>query len=125
MRASRPLAGAGISTSTLSVVTMQMVSSASIQSPGRFNHSVIVPSATETPIWGIVTSTVVPLSVGEELTARLLHVVQLREHVLLERGAERDRDVRRGQPPHRRVQVLEGPLGDQSRDLGPGPAGAG
>jgi len=54
----------------------------------------IVPSATDTPIWGIVTSTSV--SVSEELTARLLHAVDAGEDGLFERGRERDRDVRRG-----------------------------
>ena len=98
--------GDGISTSTLSVVTSQIVSSASTQSPGRLSHSTIVPSATETPICGIITSTCA--SVREELTARLLHVVELRQDRLLERRAERDRHVGRGQPPDRRVEVLEG-----------------
>ena len=41
-------------------------SSASTQSPTCFFHSTTVPSATETPIWGIVTSMA---SVLEELTA--------------------------------------------------------
>ena len=60
MRSTRPLAGEGISTSILSVVTSQIGSSASTQSPGRLRHSTIVPSATETPIWGMVTSTACP-----------------------------------------------------------------
>ena len=55
MRSKRPLAGEGISTSTLSVVTSHTGSSASTQSPGCLRHSTIVPSATETPIWGIRT----------------------------------------------------------------------
>ena len=92
---SRPDAGEGISTSILSVVTRQMVSSRSTQSPGRLRHSTIVPSATETPIWGITTRPAV--SVGEELTAGLLHVVELGQDRLLERRAERDRHVGRRQ----------------------------
>src|SRR4051794_2905030 len=119
MRSSRPAAGAGISTSILSVVTSQMGSSASIQSPGRFRHSTIVPSATETPIWGMTTSTaVVACSVGEELTAGLLHVVELREHRLLERWAERDRDVGGGKPSDWSVEILECLLDDDRSDLG-------
>ena len=104
-RSTRPLAGDGISTSILSVEMSQIGSSASTQSPGRLRHATIVPSATETPICGIVTST--ELSVCEELTARLLHVVELRQHGLLERGLNGIGTSGRGQPPHRRVEVLE------------------
>src|SRR5580765_297399 len=87
----RPLTGDGISVSILSVEISTIVSSRSIQSPGFFFQSAIVPSATETPIWGIVTSTLV--LVGEELTACLPHVVDLRQHRALERRRERDRHV--------------------------------
>src|SRR4051812_49986647 len=73
----RPLTGDGISVSILSVEISTIVSSRSTQSPGRFFQSAIVPSATETPIWGMVTSTTVVASVGEELTAVLPHVVEL------------------------------------------------
>ena len=79
----RPLAGDGTSVSILSVEMSQMVSSASTQSPGCLRHSTTVPSATDTPIWGMVTSTVV--LVGEELTARLLHAIDARQQSLLER----------------------------------------
>src|SRR3954465_9690193 len=109
----RPVAGAGTSVSTLSVEISTTVSSASTQSPTRFFHSTIVPSATDTPIWGIVTSASVELPlVGEELTARLLHVVDLRQNGALERRAERDRRVRRRHPYDRPVEVLERLLGD-------------
>src|SRR4051794_35997874 len=127
MRSSRPAAGAGISTSILSVVTSQMGSSASTQSPGRFRHSTMVPSATETPICGITTSTAFPVacSVGEELTAGLLHVFELGQHGLLERWAEWDRDIGRGEAPDRRVEVLERLLGDDRRHLGTDTGGPG
>src|SRR5205807_4459712 len=120
--ARRPLAGDGTSVSTLSVEISTTISSASTQSPTRFFHSTTVPSATDTPIWGMVTSaTALPL-VGEELTARLLHIVHLRENRSLERRAERDRDVRRGDAHDRAVEVLERVLGDQRRHLGADPA---
>src|SRR3954462_3907512 len=106
----RPDAGASTSVSILSVEIEAMISSRSTQSPGCFFHSTTVPSATETPIWGMVTST--RTSVCEELTARLLHVVDLRQHGLLERGRERDRHVRRGHADHRPVEVLPAALGD-------------
>src|SRR5437764_1105375 len=115
--ATRPVEGAGTSVSTLSVEISTIGSSASTQSPTRFFHSTTVPSATETPIWGIVTSTTV--SVGEELTARLLHVVDLGQDRALERRAERDRGVRRGDPDDRAVEVLERLLADQRGNLGP------
>src|SRR5207245_2328776 len=93
----------------------QMVSSASIQSPGCLRHSTTVPSTTDTPIWGIVTSTVV--LVLEELTARLLHAVDVRQESLLERRGERDRDVGGRHADDRPVEVLERVLCDQRRDL--------
>ena len=43
----------------------QITSSASTRSPGCLCHLRIVPSATETPICGIVTSTIAVGSVGE------------------------------------------------------------
>src|SRR4051812_4788867 len=110
--ATRPEAGDGISVSTLSVETSPIDSSASPQPPTRLRHSTIVPSATETPICGIVTSTAVEL-VGEELTARLLNVVDLWQHRTLQRRAERDRRVRRGHPHHPTLPVLQPPPCDQ------------
>ena len=50
-----PEAGLGISTSTLSVVTSAIVSSAATVSPTCLRHSRIVPSLTLIPIWGINT----------------------------------------------------------------------
>ncbi len=52
-----PDAGDSTSVSILSVEIEQMISSRSTLSPTAFFHSTTVPSATETPIWGIVTST--------------------------------------------------------------------
>ena len=48
--------------STLSVEISTIVSSASIVSPTFFAQRVIVPSDTLTPIWGITTSTSVPVA---------------------------------------------------------------
>src|SRR5690242_18461893 len=118
----RPVAGASTSVSILSVEIEAMISSASIQSPTCFFHSTTVPSATETPIWGIVTSISV-VSVLEELTARLPDVVDLGQHGLLERGRERDRRVRRAHAHDRAVEVLPRALGDERRHLGAGGAG--
>ena len=52
-----PLAGLGTSVSTLSVEISSSDSSAAISSPTCLSHFVIVPSETETPIWGMTTST--------------------------------------------------------------------
>src|SRR3954471_11674471 len=113
--ATRPVAGDSTSVSILSVEIAAMISSAVTQSPTCFFHSTTVPSATDTPIWGIVTSTYV--SVLEELTARLPHIVDLREHRLLERRRERDRHVGRRHPHDRPVEVLPALLGDDRRHL--------
>ena len=58
-----PAAGAGTSASTLSVETSTTISSASTRSPTRLRHSITVPSATESPICGMVIWTVVPASI--------------------------------------------------------------
>src|SRR5215213_7390939 len=100
----RPVAGASTSVSILSVEIAAMISSACTQSPTCFFHSTTVPSATDTPIWGMLTS--ISVSVLEELTACLPHVVDLREHRLLERRRERDRHVGRRHAHDRPVQVL-------------------
>src|SRR5215208_6984294 len=53
-----PLAGEGTSASTLSVEISTIVSSTSTLSPAALAHSRIVPSDTDSPIWGIVMSRV-------------------------------------------------------------------
>jgi hypothetical protein len=57
-----PLPGLGTSVSTLSVEISSSDSSASIGSPTCFSHLVIVPSETDTPIWGMTTSIAVPVA---------------------------------------------------------------
>ena len=52
---SLPLAGAGISASTLSVVTSTRASPSRTGSPGCFSHLATVPSVTDSPISGRVT----------------------------------------------------------------------
>ena len=56
-----PSAGLGTSVSTLSVEISSSGSSRPIESPTWRSHFVIVPSETETPIWGITTSVWVPV----------------------------------------------------------------
>ncbi len=59
--ATTPSAGLGTSVSTLSVEISSSGSSRPIGSPTCLSHFVIVPSETETPIWGITTSVCVPV----------------------------------------------------------------
>ena len=59
-----PEAGDGTSVSTLSVEISSSVSSASTVSPTCFDHFVIVPSETETPICGMTTSTAVLVAIS-------------------------------------------------------------
>ena len=59
----RPAAGLGTSVSTLSVEISSSGSSASTCSPSCLSHFVIVPSETDTPIWGITTSTAVSVAI--------------------------------------------------------------
>jgi hypothetical protein len=53
-----PAAGAGISASTLSVEISKSGSSRSTRSPTFFIHLVTVPSAIDSPIWGMMTSVI-------------------------------------------------------------------
>ena len=105
--------------SILSVETSRDVSSASTQSPGCLCHSTTVPSATDTPIWGIVTSTIVAGSILEELTAGLPYAIDGRQHHGLERRREGDRAVGRCDAHDRPVEVVEGVLGDERRTCAP------
>jgi hypothetical protein len=59
--ATTPSAGLGTSVSTLSVEISRSGSSRPMASPACLSHFVIVPSDTETPIWGITTSVCVPV----------------------------------------------------------------
>jgi hypothetical protein len=51
-----PASGEGISASTLSVVISKMGSSRSTASPTFFSQRTMVPSATDSPIWGMMMS---------------------------------------------------------------------
>src|ERR1035437_2806145 len=96
-----PLTGAGTSVSILSVEISQIVWSASIRSPACTRQPTTVPSTTDTPICGMVTSVSAPApapasapppepapaptpSVREELTARLLDTFDAGKHHLFQ-----------------------------------------
>ena len=59
---STPEPGLGTSVSTLSVEISSSGSSARTSSPTWRSHLVTVPSDTDTPIWGMTTSTAVPVA---------------------------------------------------------------
>ena len=81
-----------------------------------------VPSATETPIAGIATSTSV--SVGEELTARLPHAVDAGSTACSSGGRNGIGTSGVADAHDRAVEVLEALLGDQRGDLRARRAGA-
>ena len=62
--ATTPSPGLGTSVSTLSVEISSSGSSRPIGSPSCLSHFVIVPSETDTPIWGMTTSVCVPVDIA-------------------------------------------------------------
>ena len=70
--ATTPSAGLGTSVSTLSVEISSNGSSRPIGSPSDLSHFVIVPSETDTPIWGMTTSVCVPVDICSPSTPRAL-----------------------------------------------------
>src|SRR3989441_888706 len=145
--ASTPAAGAGISASTLSVEISNNGSSRFTGSPSCLSHLLKVPSAMDSPIWGMRTSMRAIMSprgaVGCQLSAcrrptadngfsvrreppcRLNDVFRLRQHEVLQRRRIRQRHVVGGHPHDRPVEPFERLLVDAGRDL-PGDApGAG
>ena len=86
--ATMPSPGLGISVSTLSVEISSSDSSRAIGSPSDFSHFVIVPSETETPIWGMTTSTCVFVAISRLVLRQRSEshhdVFDLREKRLLE-----------------------------------------
>ena len=73
-----PVPGLGTSVSTLSVEISSRGSSAWISSPSCLSHFVIVPSETDTPIWGITTSTAVGVATRPPSTQPVLAVLRPR-----------------------------------------------
>jgi hypothetical protein len=75
---STPAAGAGISASTLSVEISNSGSSRSIASPTFFNHRTMVPSATDSPIWGITTGVGILVSASPQRNCSGYRLVRLK-----------------------------------------------
>src|SRR5213594_434333 len=117
--ASTPAAGAGISASTLSVEISNNGSSRFTGSPTFLSHLLKVPSAIDSPICGINTSTraIVSPSVGREPTCGFYNVVGLRQHEVLKRGRVWQRHIVRRHAHDRPVEPLERLLVDARGDL--------
>src|SRR3989449_1291899 len=144
--ASTPAAGAGISASTLSVEISNNGSSRFTGSPSFLSHLLKVPSAMDSPIWGMRTSMRAIMSprsavgcqpsacrrptadsvfsVRREPPCSLNDVFRLRQHKVLERRCVRQRHVVGGHPHDRSVEPFERLLVDAGRDFpgdAPGP----
>src|SRR6266851_5759974 len=124
--ASTPAAGAGISASTLSVEISNSGSSRFTESPTFLSHLLKVPSAIDSPIWGISTSTraISSPSVGREPARSFHNVVSLREHKVFQRRCVGQRHVVRRYAHDRTVQPFECLLVDSRRDLAGDATGA-
>src|SRR6267143_4880056 len=117
--ASTPAAGAGISASTLSVEISNRGSSRLTVSPTFLSHLLKVPSAIDSPICGIKTSTraIVAPSVRREPARGLHNVIGLRQHEVFQRRCVRQRHVVRGHAHDWPVEPLERLLIDPRGDL--------
>src|SRR5689334_14830907 len=126
--ASTPAAGEGISASTLSVEISKIGSSRFTVSPTCLIQRDKVPSAMDSPIWGMITSilAMVGLQLVRREPASGPHDVRgLRQHEILELWRVGERHVMRGHAAHRRVEPLERQLVDPGGDLAGDPAGHG
>src|SRR6267142_848574 len=123
--ASTPADGAGISASTLSVEISNRGSSRLTGSPTFLSHLLRVPSAIDSPIWGIKTSTraIVAPSVRREPTRGLHDVVGLGQDEIFQSRRIRERDVVRGHAHDRPVEPFERLLVDPRRNLAGDPPG--
>src|SRR6266516_2501422 len=114
-----PAAGAGISASTLSVEISNNGSSRFTGSPTFLSHLLKVPSAIDSPICGINTSTraIFSPSVGREPSCGLDNIVSLGQHEVLERRRIWQRHIVCRHPHDRPVEPLERLLVDARGDL--------
>src|SRR6266571_4250204 len=117
--ASTPAVGAGISASTLSVEISNSGSSRFTSSPSFLSHLLKVPSAIDSPIWGMRTSTraIESPSIRREPSCGLHDIIGLGQHEIFQRRRIRQRHVVRSHPHDRAVQPCKGLLVDTRRDL--------
>src|SRR5216117_651083 len=124
--ASTPAAGAGISASTLSVEISNSGSSRLTVSPTFLSHLLKVPSAIDSPICGINTSTraIVSASVRRQPARGFDYIVGLRKYEVFQRRRVRQRHVVRGHAHDRSVEPFERLLIDARGNLPGDAAGA-
>src|SRR5205823_7978346 len=117
---STPDAGASISTVTLSVSISTIGSPFLTVSPGALSQRRTLPVSCASSSAGMMT--LAGIATGSRLPAERLRDLEdglLRRHgEVLEHRRERHRHVHGADAPHRRVEVIEGALGDHRRDLG-------
>ena len=101
---------------TLSVSTSNRLSPSLISSPTDLNQARILPSATVSPSWGmmIVEAIGLPVQHAPHLVGDALRA---RQRQILEMIGGRQRYVRRGDADDRAVQIPEGFVRDDRRDL--------
>src|SRR6266576_2269567 len=124
--ANTPAAGAGISASTLSVEISNSGSSRLTVSPTFLSHLLKVPSAIDSPICGINTSTraIVSPSVRRQPACGFHYIIGLRKYEVFQCRRVRQRHVVRGHAHDRSVQPLERLLIDARGNLPGDAAGA-
>src|SRR5213080_4960908 len=117
--ASTPAVGAGISASTLSVEISNSGSSRLTSSPSFLSHLLKVPSAMDSPIWGMRTSTraIESPSIRRKPSCGLHDIVRLGQHEIFQGRRIRQRHVVRRHPHDGAVQPREGLLVDARGDL--------
>src|SRR5436305_6312464 len=114
-----PAVGAGISASTLSVEISKSGSSRFTSSPSFLSHLESVPSAIDSPIWGMRTSTraIESPSIRRKPSCGLHDIVRLGPHEIFQGRRIRQRHVVRRHPHDGAVQPREGLLVDARGDL--------
>src|SRR6266550_2951701 len=114
-----PADGAGISASTLSVEISNSGSSRFTSSPSFLSHLERVPSAIDTPIWGMRTSTraIESPSIRRKPSCSLHNVCRLGQHEILQCRRVWQRHVVRGHPHDGAVEPSERLLVDARGDL--------
>src|SRR5918998_1071433 len=102
---------------TLSVSISAIASPSETSSPSLLSHLTRVPSSIASPILGMITSGILLLLHVKHPTGRVGHLLLAREGRELQVARVRRRDLRPAHPLDRGVQIVEGPVLDNRRDL--------
>src|SRR5215217_1627980 len=115
--ASVPASSASSSSVTLSVSISAIASPSETSSPSLLSHLTRVPSSIASPILGMITSGNLLLLHVKNPTGRVRHLLLAREGRQLQIPRVGRRHLRPAHPLHRCVEVVEGPVLDDRRDL--------